>query len=196
MPRKDTFPGTIYAQKGRNKWIIKMPGHKPVHTGLEATPENKKIARQLREKLYLEMQGIGKKEKAPNTSTQAAFEDFLATYCATLRQRSLEQYVYAFRAILSDTQELTVKNIEVSILAYLKSAQGRGLAQMTINNYLNRVQTFLRWCEKRYNFPRTDFKKLYTKTVTIHVEVYTDEECRCILAACQASESDSRRKWV
>jgi integrase len=192
MPRKDTFPGTIYAQKGRNKWIIKLPGMKPVHTGLEATPENKKIARQIRERMWLESKGIGKKASHDVTTYDVAFAQFLRTYCATLSEASKTQYIAAYKTIAKEAKALTVANVEADVLAYLKTASNH--SQVTRNNYLRRFQTFLTWCEKRYSLPHTDFSKKYRKKETVTVETYEEWECAAILDYCQDHDSDNIRE--
>lgn len=185
MPRKDTFPGTIYAQKGRNKWIIKLPSMKPVHTGLEATPENKKIARQIRERMWLESKGVGKKQSHDGTTYDVAFAQFLTVYCAQKSKKTKEGYLFAYKAIAPEDKPLTASNAEKDVLAYLASAEQRKHNQVTRNNYLRHFQTFLTWSHKRGWIERTEFAKQYRKAENTEVRNYTESECAAIVEYCR-----------
>lgn len=195
MPRTRTIPGSIYAQKGRSKLIIKFAG-KTHHTGLEDTKEGRKIAQQMLEKMYLESKGIGKKEKSDSISIDEAFGEFLKKYCATLSKASTIQYVAAYKAMVTETKPFILKNVEGYVLMYLQKASQLKHSQTTINNYLRRFQTFLRWCEERYNFPHTDFSKRYRKPVTIDVETFEEWEITALLEYCQAHSSASVKEMA
>lgn len=194
MPRKDTFPGSIYAQKGRNKWIIKLPGMKPVHTGLDATTENKKIARQIRERMWLESKGIGKKASHDAVTYDAAFAQFLTVYCAQKSKKTKEGYLFAYKAIAPEDKPLTAANAERDVLAYLASTKERRHNQVTINNYMRHFQTFLTWSHKRGWLERTEFAKQYRKAEHTQVRNYTEKECAAIIEHCQESEKEYIRE--
>ncbi len=166
---------------------------KPVHTGLDSTPENKKIARQIREKLYLESKGIGK-AKSETITYDAAFVQFLKIHCAQKTEQTKAGYLYAFRAIAPESRLLTTQNVERDILHYLSQAKERGHTQVTINNYLGHFQAFLNFCTKRKWIERTEFAKSYRKAPFVPVRNYTENECAAIVEYCRKSERENFRE--
>lgn len=193
MPRTRTIPGSIYAQSGRNKLIIKYNG-RVHHTGLEDTKEGRKLAQQMLERLYLQSKGIDKKASHDVVTYDVAFAQFLTVYCAEKSKKTKEGYLFAYKAIAPEDKPLTVANAEKDVLAYLASAEQRGHNQVTRNNYLRHFQTFLAWSHKRGWIERTEFAKQYRKAENTEVRNYTESECAAIVEYCRKSEKDHIRE--
>lgn len=169
--KKRTFPGSIYRPKNTNRLYIEFKG-KRTATGLQDTPEGRRMANILLEKMFLEYNGVGE------TRGNITFKEAWELYEKTLINKSLktvEGYSYSFKKIVTDKYKVLDENeIEAFILNYIRTTKD---TKASINTILNQFQIFLNYCTEKKWLNKTNFKSKYSYNLgELDIKSYTDQE--------------------
>lgn len=177
MRTKRTIPGSIYKPSNQNTLVLKFKGRK-IHTGLKEGKVGRQLAEQLLMKMWREYIGLDEIQPKKKPTINEAFERFMAAKM-NLLDSTKKTYIIMFKAIFKRDYLIDEQRIEEDIQNYLKSTTNKSV---TINNYLERAETFIGYCsENEWIRKMNIFKRYKQRNTDAKIKMYTDEELQKIV---------------
>lgn len=193
MAKRLTIPGSIFVTKGSKNLYIKYKG-KRVSTGLEDTPENRRVAQEMVRTMHLEGLGIVEKKQAVFSVVSSEYEQFKARYGVQKSEGTHEVYDIAYNRLFRGAEDtpFSVERLERAVLTYLGTATSH--SPYTVLNTLRTMSTFFAWAVREKKLPVNPIKREYfPKTPEPVVDIFTDEECRLLLDYFAESDPEYAR---
>jgi len=174
MTRRRTYPGSIYADRGRLYIHIFGVRHA---TGLSDNKAGRIQAERLLVALYEKHYGVdGGIDIIPDLTE--AFDEFKHSLVNRL-DKTIRCYKDAFNAIAGKVDIINESEIRNAVINYLRYSKH---SQMTKFTYINQFGIFLNYCNKRNWLPKIDLKADYmVKKPDIIVKIWTEDEISLIV---------------
>lgn len=208
---KLVIPGSIYSEKKSGKLIIKirLPNHppekkvKPIFTGLDDTPANRRLAEDIKKNMYLTAVGLGQGEEntSYNIRIKEAFDEFLKERKIHKQPGTVRNDDAAYKAIvagnyfLNDTRregKIEVFRVKDDCDAYLAK---KDLSAATKDINLRAFKVFLKYCVEKRWIRENPLPQKYKVTVPEQeIKIFTPEEVAKIIAAYAAQPHPSSRE--
>lgn len=161
MEKKQRFPGSIFCRKGTNKLYIRYK-KKQIAIKLDDTPQNRKIAEKILEKIYLTDNGYIQHPAKTSAHTIAiVWNEFVKAKFSQLSKTTTRNYIVAYNRIVTDDSiDCTVENIVLLLERFKKdpsqipgyghtSEVKKSINATSYNTYLRMFSVFTTWAFKK-----------------------------------------------
>jgi integrase len=159
MKTNDGIGGSIHVKNG--KYFISLNGKK-YYTKISVSKIGFKIASEYKKKLFLQSLGIINDEKKEETKyyIKDVFQKYIDEIKINRLNPTIELKIYSFQSIVNENYELNHKNIENSIVNFLKNKMD--VRNTTKNTYMRNFQIFLNYLYRNeYLKPSINYKQKY-----------------------------------
>jgi integrase len=186
MPlKRRTYPGSIFARN--NKLHVKFKG-KQYATGLLNNKLGLAQAEIYLENLWLKYNKFGDAKDEKPIYINDAFEAFLRTKVNCMN-KTISNYKYAFKAVISDNYELTADRVEKDIQALMSNNK---FCKVTKNTYLHYIQYFINFCISKKWIEYANFKKTYNiKNANEGADPWTEGEVQALINYFKAYDNEA-----
>ena len=171
--------GSIYSSKRDNLLIVKVK-KKTYHTGLKDTPNNRKLAEQIKIKMFLELHGLSETAIKHENTIKDIFNQYIENHCINLDETTIRGYNLAFKRIIKTDCKIDKEIIENKVIEFIKTE--KKLSPASINIYLRAFQIFLNYLKDKEYLPAMKiFKHYKINHSEKEIKIYSDDEINKLL---------------
>lgn len=184
----NNITGSIFVENRSNTIVVQVKG-KRKYTGLKDTPYNRKIANRIKEKMYLEINGLTESIVITSKKLSRLFETYISEREITKSKKTIMLDKLVYKNLIRNNINADIKEIEKEIQNYLKTTT---ITDESKNIYLRQFQTFVNWLHKNAHISeRINFKtKYHFKTKTDNNLIFTAEEVNKIIDYFNTSDKE------
>ncbi|MFN8361342.1 MAG: tyrosine-type recombinase/integrase [Candidatus Kapaibacterium sp.] len=138
--RKQIVPGSVFVRNGSKLLYIKYQG-KHISTGLDDTPQGRKIAQEMLQQLHFEYINYNQNPVIRTKKIFELFKLFIEEHCKGLEQATIKMYDVSFRSITPADYYISDERINNDIAKFIESYKDK-VKVSTITNYLRHYSVF------------------------------------------------------
>ncbi len=178
MPKtKQTLHGSIFVRQGSNKLYIKFKGVNR-STGLDDTPDNRKVAKEMLRQLNAKRYLTGALQYAHRPTIEERWSEYKVAKISALEPKTQKGYETAYKAVLVSHADkiCSVESLRHAIHEFIGTTS---ISNVSINVYLRSISAFVHWLERKGCIDMfRDYQDFYRKTRKKIVQTWSDDELR------------------